>query len=946
MNMNIKTCKTAALSSINNSLLQKVLIIVFSIVLICGIVSVSAVAEYIPGELYVYEDAEFGLIQENVSVVDADVFPGVNGSLPAYVDLSTSMYFPPITRQIGGSCSAYSTVYYQFTYQVAKLNNWNAKENSQYRYSPKYVWNYYNDGANNGISLEKCYEFLTQQGCLSVADFPQSERTYDWYNTENDTGKLAKLHSALQYRVCEHGNVRFAPLNDAQPVITSCNDSDLTWIKTMLNSNHCLNIATFVNSFYVETLSNGELGVLYMRGDVGYHAMTIVGYNDNIYFDLNGNGTIESYEKGALKVANSWGTGYGNSGYIWVMYDALNKVSNISALSFEDRAPLIEGNVVRYMEVDEYIPELTVEVTVNHSCRNELRITLDAVSTISAQTPNQLTFVNAIGGQLGFDGRQNLSEFQDYTFVFSYDALNLYSDSGKHYGVIIEDTSNNARKTTVKKIVWKDQNGNVIEQITPSDDSNTINGGSRSYHITVGTVSLNKSTQRIQKGDTDTLCISYSPFDLYCTWESSNQNCVTVDDGVVTAVGVGTATVTVTVSSDAGSEWTDTCMYTVVEGYGNSLANSATVVLDDVKDGELARIGDESWFNFTPTASDKYILYITGNTKIRANMYNNSGTLLTTACFNVSSDIVAISENLIAGQTYYIKLYGSGRNVGSYSFSVAKGSALTLTLENNNPDARHVQISTKASSAYDKLQLSIGQQVYTLTKGNSTILQETIDNVRFKVTFVNSGSLYTIWNIDMDISSVRSLVGNNQTVSVLFSNSFLEIDSATAYFNVQVSLMAYKTSFATNVNINSSNSLELLLSQLQETGYTLSVYSQTETSVNVTSTTKATTGMKILKQISGTDTIVEVFHVIVFGDVQGDGDVNSLDASIILSYVADNETITDIQKIAGDVNHDGIANNIDAALILKYNAGLIEIEQNVGVIEVPTGIYYGLPVDF
>lgn len=944
--MNINDCKAIVFTKQKISLFQRTLIIAFLIVAISGIVNVSAVAEYIPGELYVYEDAEFGLLQENVTVVDADVFPGADDSLPAYVDLSTDVYFPPIARQIGGSCSAYSTVYYQFTYQVAKLNNWNAKENSQYRYSPKYVWNYYNNGANNGIYLEKCYEFLTQQGCLSVADFPQTERTYDWYNTENDIEKLEKLYSALQYRVCEHGNVRFAPLNTTQPVITSYNDSDLTWIKTMLNSNHCLNITTFVNSFYVETLSNGELGVLYMRGNAGYHAMTIVGYNDNIYFDLNGNGIIESYEKGALKVANSWGTGYGNSGYIWVMYDALNKVSNVSALSFDDRAPLIENNVVRYMEVDEYIPELTVEVTVNHSCRNELKITLDAVSTISAQTPKRLTFVNAIGGQLGFDGTQNFSEFQDYTFVFSYDALNLYSDSGKHYGVIIEDTSNNARKTTVKKIVWKDQNGNVIEQITPSADSNTINGGSRSYHITIGTVSLNKSTQRIQKGDTDTLGISYSPSDLYCTWESSNQKCVTVDNGVVTAVGVGTATVTVTVSSDDGGEWTDACIYTVVEGYGDSLENSAIVELDDVKNGELARIGDESWFNFTPTASDKYVLYITGNTKIRANMYNNSGTLLATASFNSASDIIAISENLIAGQTYYIKLYGSGRNFGSYSFSVAKGSALTLTLENNNPDARRVQVSTKASSVYDKLQLSVGQQTYTLTKGDSTVLQETIDNVRFKVTFVNSDSLYTIWNIDMDISSVDSLVGINQTVSVLFSNSVLEIDSETAYSNVQVSLMAYKTSFATNVNIYSGNSLELLLSQLQETGYTLSAYSQAETPISVTTTTKAATGMKILKQISGTDTIVEVFHVIVFGDLQGDGDVNSLDATIILSYSADTGTITDIQKIAGDVNHDGVANNIDAALILKYNAGLIEIEQDVGVTEVPVGIYYGSPVDF
>lgn len=55
--------------------------------------------------------------------------------------------------------------------------------------------------------------------------------------------------------------------------------------------------------------------------------MTIVGYNNNITCDINGDGTISACERGAFKVANSWGSNWKNDGYVWVMYDALNEES-------------------------------------------------------------------------------------------------------------------------------------------------------------------------------------------------------------------------------------------------------------------------------------------------------------------------------------------------------------------------------------------------------------------------------------------------------------------------------------------------------------------------------------------------------------------------------------------------------------------------------------------
>lgn len=87
-------------------------------------------------------------------------------NLPDSVDLSTSKYFPPIREQQGGACSAWSKVYYQFTYEVARLNNWDAKHDDSKVFSPKYVWNYLNNGEDNGLYPEDCYIFLKSQGSL------------------------------------------------------------------------------------------------------------------------------------------------------------------------------------------------------------------------------------------------------------------------------------------------------------------------------------------------------------------------------------------------------------------------------------------------------------------------------------------------------------------------------------------------------------------------------------------------------------------------------------------------------------------------------------------------------------------------------------------------------------------------------------------------------------
>ena len=87
----------------------------------------------------------------------------------------------------------------------------------------------------------------------------------------------------------------------------------------------------------------GKSVAYWVNGTAGYHAMTVVGYNDQIWTDINGNGVVDNGEKGAFRIANSWGTGCKEGGFCWMAYDALK---GSSAVSGAPSAGRIDGTFV------------------------------------------------------------------------------------------------------------------------------------------------------------------------------------------------------------------------------------------------------------------------------------------------------------------------------------------------------------------------------------------------------------------------------------------------------------------------------------------------------------------------------------------------------------------------------------------------------------------------
>lgn len=62
---------------------------------------------------------------------------------------------------------------------------------------------------------------------------------------------------------------------------------------------------------------------------------------------------------------------------------------------------------------------------------------------------------------------------------------------------------------------------------------------------------------------------------------------------------------------------------------------------------------------------------------------------------------------------------------------------------------------------------------------------------------------------------------------------------------------------------------------------------------------------------------------VLLGDVNGDTNINAMDARIVLQSAARLTTLTDQQKLAANVNKDANVNAQDARMILQYAAKLI-----------------------
>ncbi|MBE5935093.1 MAG: hypothetical protein E7262_04810 [Lachnospiraceae bacterium] len=255
------------------------------------------------------------------------------------VDNSKLKYFPNIQSQGElGSCTAWASVYYQMSYAVNKALNRNGKleENT---FSPSWVYNMVNDGENIGTYYSDVLAVLSEVGAVP-SNMVAIDTTNDWQNIRDLHATKENFLEASKYKVSEFYNIDIKN-RDYDTVITCNDDVDLDTIKKALVLGEVLSATTVSDNWQRQEIEPnkwnkdndpyvGETIVTRCDGYYsGTHRITIVGFNDDIWVDINQNGCVEKGEKGAFKIANSWGTEFDNNGFIWMSYDALNRVSSV-----------------------------------------------------------------------------------------------------------------------------------------------------------------------------------------------------------------------------------------------------------------------------------------------------------------------------------------------------------------------------------------------------------------------------------------------------------------------------------------------------------------------------------------------------------------------------------------------------------------------------------------
>jgi len=348
-----------------------------------------------------------------------EVFEGdlPQAELPPDVDNSDLIYFPPIRSQGAiGSCACFSSTYYTMTHMYAWQHEIDAKNGGDTtRFSPKWTYNMINGGGDNGSWFSGAYSIALKNGPATWAEFPYDSDYREWCLDKN------VWRNAIDRRFDQTGYVYDLRQN-----------SGIESLKAMLNNGYVLNFATYVSSWQYTTIKDdpatsaddafvGKACAFWVNGTSGGHGMTVVGYHDEIWVDINGNGSVDSGEKGAFRIANSWGTGWREGGFTWFAYDGLKNPSAVAGGPSANRGEGWWYGKAYWITPRGYVyqPAMVAEFTLNHLKRSQLRMSL-GISDTTHFTPTATwtpAMIYAQGGLYAFDGSTTAV---DGSFVFDF----------------------------------------------------------------------------------------------------------------------------------------------------------------------------------------------------------------------------------------------------------------------------------------------------------------------------------------------------------------------------------------------------------------------------------------------------------------------------------------------------------------------------------------------
>jgi len=298
--------------------------------------------------------------------------------LPYQVDNSKQPYFRPVFRQTDSECGQAASVAYCFTYEMDFLRGVSANSATN-QYPTHFAYNFMNGGSGwHGVSYFHTFELLKYVGTPNVAEY----------------GGLAEgggTRWATGYEI--YYNAMLNRLGEAYAIEVESPDKLLTlkhWLNDHLNGSDAGGLACFfanspwnLRTLPEDTPEAGKNVIVTCSGPP-MHSMAIVGYNDSIRYDYNGDGlytndedingddtvTMQDWEIGGLKIVDVTDYVFNNpdSGFFYLMY-------NVLARTWQDGG--IWNHVVHVQKPKQaYFPKLTAKIFMNYNRREKIKISV------------------------------------------------------------------------------------------------------------------------------------------------------------------------------------------------------------------------------------------------------------------------------------------------------------------------------------------------------------------------------------------------------------------------------------------------------------------------------------------------------------------------------------------------------------------------------------------
>lgn len=212
-------------------------------------------------------------------------------SIPAKVSLR--QYAPrPLNQGTQGSCVGWASAYAART--ILESASTGAKPN-QIAYSPSFLYNQIGIRGCQGAYTGEALEHMKQKGLLAFSKFPYKENSCTQKPTQ------AQLQEAMQHRIRGYNRLTKTGRNY---------DVDLEAVKQNIAQGAPVIIAAKVPYSFQDMMGkkvwNPKSSEKRNVNNLGGHAMCLIGYDDT---------------KKQFEIQNSWGTEWGDNGFVFVSYN-------------------------------------------------------------------------------------------------------------------------------------------------------------------------------------------------------------------------------------------------------------------------------------------------------------------------------------------------------------------------------------------------------------------------------------------------------------------------------------------------------------------------------------------------------------------------------------------------------------------------------------------------